>query len=86
VSTGKVKVAPLLGLLLLNDKDTTTTTVAQFWGDNNSSSSDSHFRIYPYLGVSGTVCFSEHFGLNVAVAVPTTPKYTTTSLSFVWII
>lgn len=84
VSEKKVKVAPMAGFFLLNDKDTTTTRTIHFWGDDNSSSTDSHFRIAPYIGLSGTVSLSSEFGLNVAVAVPAILKYTTTSLSFVW--
>ncbi len=85
INSRKGKLAPLVGLMAFNEKDTTKTEYKHFWGsDDATTTKGSRAHLLPYIGLSGTAYLSRSMGINVAVAVPTKPKYTAANISFVF--
>lgn len=75
--SNKIRLSPLLGIQIIEDKNTKEIHSFSAFGSGDSKASNSTVKVAPYIGMSGTFYFTERFGANLTVSIPTEPRYST---------
>lgn len=79
----KVRIAPLFGLQALNVRTTRKTKTFDAYGFDEKSEKSSSYKLHPAAGISATFYFTERFGANLNLVVPTEVEYSALSAHFV---